>query len=146
MKLVQLAPPKTPGALICQKARVIEKGWGREDDGVGEVFAYHQPQEYLSQNLKVETVKLLHIAKGKKLSRHFHIKKREIFILACGLLKVELWDSSGKLTEIEMRKDSRLIIEPGWQHRMTGLADENVLVEVSTLDEESDSYRIEKGD
>ena len=143
---VNLNPKNTPACSLVANAEVIEKGWGRSVDGVGEVFAYHEPQEWERQKLHVQTVKILHIAKGKRLSRHFHLNKREYFIDAHGSLLVELWDRNGVLTEVEMRTDSRLIIEPGQQHRMTGLEDENVLVEVSTLDEENDSYRVEKGD
>jgi mannose-6-phosphate isomerase-like protein (cupin superfamily) len=141
-----LTPPGTPPILWCAPATIVEKGWGREGDSTGEVFAYHAPEEHSHQVMHVETVKLLHIQKGKRLSRHFHINKREIFVLACGHLKVEIWDPNGILHVVDMIPDCRLIIEPGWQHRMTGFGDNNVLVEVSTLDRQSDSYRVEKGD
>lgn len=141
-----LTPSNTPRELACCPTTVIEKGWGRTVDGVGEVFAYHAPQEHAHQILNVETVKLLHIAKGRRLSRHYHLDKREFFVLACGRLEVEIWDRHGIRNVVEMRVDSRLIIEPGWQHRMTGLDEVNVLVEVSTLDTPEDSYRIERGD
>jgi oxalate decarboxylase/phosphoglucose isomerase-like protein (cupin superfamily) len=141
-----LTPTGTPKLLRCAPTTIVNKGWGRKKDGAGEVFAYHVPDEHPHHILNVETVKLLHIQKGKRLSRHFHVNKREIFVLACGHLKVEIWDPNGVLHVIDMVPDTKLIIEPGWQHRMTGVEENNILVEVSTLDRQSDSYRIEKGD
>lgn len=145
-KKYDLTPAGTTFEVCTAPVICVEKGWGRVEDGIGEIFAYHEPQENTDQRFNVQTVKLLHIAKDKKLSRHFHICKREYFIVACGSFKVEMWDRKGVLTTFTMRTDNRIIIEPGVQHRMTGLEDNNVLVEVSTLDTEEDSYRIEKGD
>lgn len=146
-KKLNLTPTGTPKELECAPAIVIDKGWGRIEDGVGEVFAFHAPDEKPEHRfMKVETVKLLHIAANKRLSRHYHLKKTEIFVLAAGGLMVEIWDRQGNIHVVKMRVDSRLIIYPGVQHRMTGLCENNVLVEVSTLDYEDDSYRIEKGD
>lgn len=122
----------------------IQKGWGRSEDGLGEYFAYHQPQEGFP--LAVETVKILYFAKDKKLSRHFHVKKTEYFILIKGCLKIELWDRVNKLSTFKLSPLDKILIRPGWQHRMTGLEEENILLEVSTLDHSDDSFRIEKGD
>lgn len=133
----------------------VSKGWAPDngatlDDGskrnVGEVFVYHRPFESESEQIQVDTVKLLYIAEGKRLSRHYHVKKSEFFHLVKGELLVELWDKNGKLKEVTMKENDKMFIPAGQQHRMTGLVEESILLEVSTLDEPGDSYRIEKGD
>lgn len=126
-------------SLIC-----IEKGWGRQRDNLGEYFAYHS--DNIESPINIETVKLLFFAKGKRLSRHYHVKKLEYFVLVSGCLKIEIWNSQGEHHEFTMEPLDRIVIKPGTQHRMTGIKEENILLEISTLDESEDSFRIEKGD
>ncbi len=132
----------------------IKKGWGSFKDGIGEVFAYHKEDDILNtsrlHNLKnptfeVGTVKLLYIAKDKVLSTHFHIEKREVFFMAHGSLKVTL-TRDGISKEIVLTPGDCILIPPGLVHSMMGLEDQNILLEVSTLDKASDSYRVKKGD
>lgn len=150
----------------------VKKGWGKlfrkttpplidfagkdhdpENDLVGEVFVYHPvnhtPFNHVyykhPTNFKVETVKILYIDKDKKVSLHFHISKREIFYLVKGELEVTLI-SDGQEDTISFKEGDTLCINPGMVHQMKGLEEENILLEVSTLDQASDSYRIKKGD
>lgn len=130
------------------------KGWAPDNGyisqdytkkyNVGEVFVYHEPFE--KDKIDVKTVKLLYIAKNKKLSRHYHLKKSEFFHMIKGQLKIELWDKNGKLETFHLFENQKMFVPAGLQHRMTGVAEENILLEVSTLDSPDDSYRIEKGD
>jgi mannose-6-phosphate isomerase-like protein (cupin superfamily) len=133
-----------PDAAITADVRCIKKGWGRED-GLGEYFAYHKDDERVYQKLNVDTVKILFFSRDKKLSRHYHVDKSEYFVLVSGKLKIEIWDQNSRLREFEMNPLERIYINRGMQHRMTGLED-SVLLEVSTEDKPTDSYRIEKGD
>lgn len=128
---------------IVAPTAVVSKGWGRED-GIGEIFAYHEPQEF--EKLDVKTVKVLHIGQNLRLSRHLHLEKDEYFFIACGKIKVEIWDKNGDLSVIDMREDDKIFIPHGTQHRMTGVDKVNILVEISTLDKPEDSIRIERGD
>lgn len=127
-------------------AILINKGWGRKQDGVGEFFAYHLNQEFLNQRIKVDTVKLLFIEKNKKLSRHYHLEKSEFFIGVVGRFLIEIWYSENHKEEFVLLPEERIFVSKGIQHRMTGLDEQNTLLEVSTVDSPEDSYRIEKGD
>ena len=51
---VSLTPPGTPDLARTSAVTVVDKGWGREVDGVGEVLAYHEPQESGYQRLHVQ--------------------------------------------------------------------------------------------
>jgi len=149
----------------------IEKGWGvklrksappftqterlknhTSDDLVGEVFVYHKDHpgsdgihSHFNPVFEVGTVKLLYVAKNKKLSLHFHKEKEEIFYMVKGALSVTLI-SDGKKDVIKFEEGDTLYIPPCMVHQMKGLQKENILLEVSTKDEKIDSYRIEKGD
>jgi mannose-6-phosphate isomerase-like protein (cupin superfamily) len=142
--------PKEPTSILDQ-ATVVSKGWAPQNvdenhKGIGEVFVYH-PGEVI-EKIDVQTVKLLYIDKGKRLSRHFHKHKSEYFYMVKGSIKVETWDwnDSSEDREFVLEENQRFFMPAMTQHRMTGIGDENILLEVSTLDVESDSYRIEKGD
>jgi mannose-6-phosphate isomerase-like protein (cupin superfamily) len=132
--------------------KTIKKGWGRASDGIAEVFVYHAGQETPETTIHIETVKLLHMAKGKRLSRHFHMDKSEYFICVAGAFRIELWDSDARdlsdppARTFTLREGERMFVPATLQHRMSGLNQKNTLLEVSTKDADEDSYRIEKGD
>lgn len=128
-----------------QPQRKIIKGWGREGDGIAEIFAYHRPQENLSQQIKVDTVKLLHMGRGKRLSIHYHKEKSEYFIVIKGIFFVEFLENNTVIKQF-LHPEDRIFVPAGMEHRIMGIEDENILLEVSSLDSDSDSYRIEKGD
>ncbi len=120
----------------------VEKGWGslEHDDHakfIGEVI--------FKPFFRLETAKLLYFAAGKKLSKHFHVDKAEIFYLVYGELEVKFWDKQSKLHEFALFPGDSVYVPRGLVHQMIGV-DDSAMLEVSTLDTPSDSYRIEKGD
>lgn len=136
----------------------VKKGWGCFPDGVGEVWAYmndlndpnyarlHSVFLEEETNFKVETVKLLCLAKDKKCSVHFHRLKKEYFVPVSGRVEVTLTEDGKSETFVIQRGDDPVLIVPGLVHQMKGLDEENILLEISTLDTVRDSYRIERGD
>lgn len=126
----------------------VDKGWGWLNGTIGEVFAYHVKKFDGNDQTdlpKVETVKLLYIAKDKRLSTHYHLEKSEIFVCANGSIKVVLLNA-GQETEYVLVAGDAMKINPGRIHYMMGLGDNNVLLEVSTEDKPGDSYRLKEGD
>ena len=140
------------------RAKMEVKGWGVDGTyglidksgsshvRIGEVYAYHGCEEDREYRLSVETVKVLYFSKDKKLSLHFHGKKDEIFVCALGAIELETISPSGKTEYRILKPGHRVFIPKFMPHRMKGLEDINILVEVSTHHEDDDSYRIEKGD
>lgn len=133
---------------LVSKRKEIKKGWGSFEGGIGEIFAYHK-EDFVNNATKnptfdVGTVKLLYIAKDKRLSTHFHRDKKEIFFVAFGSLKVVLI-RDGIEKELTLVPGDCIFIPPGLVHWMQGIEDQNILLEVSTLDKPEDSYRIVKG-
>lgn len=102
------------------------KGWGWEDWIV---------------NNELYCGKILHFKKGKRCSLHYHKKKTETFYILNGDIMLQL----GTLKPIFMGKGMTITIEKEVSHRITAITSANIL-EISTHHEESDSYRIEKGD
>lgn len=137
----------------------IQKGWGgkkweikNEDtipdviSRIGELFVYHKPDECTNHQMVVDTVKVLYFDKGKKCSNHFHCDKSEMFACALGEFDIEWICPDGTKKKRILQPADRIFIPRGTPHQMTGLAELNILVEVSTVDHPDDSYRIEKGD
>lgn len=138
----------------------VEKGWGVigsiaknriVNERVGEVVAYHSAEDcdYVGEGFSGETVKVLYFDKGKKLSRHYHEKKEEIFLCAWGKIRLLIWNSPDQILPTEDREllsGDRVVIHPFVVHQMIGVDDLNILVEVSTEDRPEDSIRVEKGD
>lgn len=91
--------------------------------------------------------KVLNIYKGKSFSFHFHINKREVFWVFKSKLEFEYLD-------LENADRKCVILIPGdvveiprnLPHKLTALEDDAQIIEFSTHHEDSDSYRIEKGD
>ena len=111
------------------------KGWGYED-------WIANGEQYCG--------KLLHFFKGKKFSIHYHKIKDETFYLNSGRLEVMLADTPeayehGEIQMAVMEPGSSLYIYPRRVHQVRAL-EESDMFEFSTHHEESDSYRIEKGD
>lgn len=137
------------------KRKSIQKGWGinlpdvfleeNKENTVGEVFIFHEEEKFRIEPGEVATVKALYFNKGKKLSLHFHVKKKEIFFMAKGSLIVTLI-SNGEEDKFLLTQGESIYIPPGMVHQMEGVEEENIMIEVSTKDHPSDSYRIKKGD
>lgn len=126
----------------------VEKGWGSKFDGrlVGEFYAWNRPNERSAHQIRPQTVKVLYFEKGKKLSLHFHKEKEEMFFCALGNIEVITISPEGKKTVSLLERGDRIFIPQCCPHQMRGLNELNILIEVSTLHKDSDSYRIEKGD
>lgn len=145
--------PRKPNATT-----YVKKGWGIE--GVercnehqyslhgrcGEVYAWHYPDELKRHQFHAETVKILYFGLNKKLSLHVHRDKEELFTVALGNIEVTTIDKQGKKTVVILQAGDRIFIPQCMPHQMRGLNEKNILIEVSTLHHDEDSYRIEKGD
>lgn len=142
----------TFGKIKLRKRDMIPKGWGAFIDKsdfskIGEILVWHNKYRFMSpqEDFEVGTVKLLYIEKDKKFSLHFHVKKTEIFYCIKGSFLVRLI-ADGEEENILFEPGESMLILPGMVHQMTGLEEENILLEVSTVDKKYDSYRIQKGD
>jgi mannose-6-phosphate isomerase-like protein (cupin superfamily) len=74
--------------------------------------------------------KVLHIVAGQKLSRQFHVKKDETFLVQNGELSLEI-GKGDDIRILRMRSGDSFHCEPTTIHRMVAVTDVDV-VEVST--------------
>jgi len=115
---------------IGKPVNIVPKGWGQE-------IWIHNDDAYCG--------KLLEIKQAKIASLHFHRVKQETFYCLTGQIELEIITSDGKSAKYILNPGDIFEIPPALVHRFKGLKDSQ-LIEVSTKHEESDSYRIEKGD
>lgn len=108
---------------MCQLPLIVPKVWGREIWLVNET-------EYCA--------KLLEINKGASGSLHYHLIKKETFMVATGKIRLEY----GKAVVIMRAGPETVTILPGTPHRFTGLKSSSIL-EVSTHHDDNDIVRIE---
>jgi mannose-6-phosphate isomerase len=102
-------------------SRIVFKPWG---------------QETLWAETKSYVGKVLHIKAGHKLSRQYHIKKDETFLIQGGEMLLELGFSESsfekdKPQSIVMKPGDSYHCAPGTIHRMIAITDTDV-IEVST--------------
>ena len=118
------------------KHAIHYKRWGL-DNGIGEVWIV---------NNELYCLKKLTLATGKKFSSHYHWIKDETWYVVQGQLTMKYFDLK-TATEIEktLNPGDIINIPPGNPHQLTAILD-SVIYEVSTPHEDSDSYRIAKGD
>lgn len=130
--------------------KFVSKGWGFEKWIVNK-------EKYCG--------KLLYFVKGKQCSWHYHKNKDETFYIQSGKVQV-LWTDNLELAEsvggiLETMGDPKKILDelhvlvlekgdsfhvpPGRVHQILAMEDAE-LFEFSTFHEDSDSYRIIKGD
>jgi len=95
--------------------RRVEKPWGYE-------LIWAETERYVG--------KVLHIAKGQKLSRQYHNKKEETFLVQSGEMDLEIGQGADKST-IRMKPLDSYHCLPKTVHRMIAVTDVDV-VEVST--------------
>lgn len=97
-------------------------------------------------NLPEYCAKILHVEAGKCGSSHFHMNKTETMLLISGWVCIEFINpESGSKYSVELRPGESVLIPRGQVHQIIGL-NESEIVEFSTTHEESDSYRVRKGD
>ena len=76
--------------------------------------------------------KLLHIDKGKRLSRQYHVKKEETLFVQAGVMELEITTPTGIERHV-LEPGASFHLPPGTIHRLTALEDTDVF-EVSTTE------------
>jgi mannose-6-phosphate isomerase len=116
---------------IFRPPEVHPKGWGEEI--------------WLANNDKY-CGKILKINKGAKFSLHYHLQKIETFHIFKGKIWFRFMDLKRADIVSQTVVEGKCIDIPiGLPHQIEALED-SIIIEVSTHHEDSDSYRIEKGD
>lgn len=110
--------------------KIVPKGWGEE--------------EWIVNN-NLYCGKILRFKKGKRCSYHYHKIKSETFYLSKGRVFVCLGNENYVLQMLVMTPGESLDIPVGLVHSVEALEDSEI-IEFSTHHEDSDSYRIIKGD
>jgi len=95
--------------------RRVNKPWGYE-------IIWAQTERYVG--------KILHIDAGQKLSRQYHVRKDETFLVETGEMDLEV-GSGAELKVLRMRPRDAFHCPPNTIHRMVAVTDVDVL-EVST--------------
>lgn len=90
------------------------------------------------------TGKRLFFHKGQNSSLHFHCNKTETYFIHSGELFLRLRAGRGEDRFFTIQAGQTLLIPPGLMHQDGGAAD-TVIIEVSTHDEDSDSFIVEDG-
>lgn len=114
----------------------------------GETYTHHRGWGYEKwiENIPEYCGKILHLEAGKKGSQHFHMNKKETMFLQKGLVQLRLVDSDkGEEYIVQLNPGDSILIPPGQVHQIVAL-EESDLFEFSTMHEETDSYRVKKGD
>ena len=117
---------------IGEKIKIVPKGWGYE--------------KWIVNN-DLYCGKQLFIAQGHKISWHVHRLKAETFWILRGKVLLnygydeDINNSNVKILDVGARFD----VPIGLIHRLTAIQDSEI-IEFSTHHEDSDSYRIIKGD
>lgn len=108
-----------------------KRGWGTE------LWIENRP-EYCG--------KILFLEAGKKCSLHFHMNKTETMFLQEGRVDIDMIDpETGLRYTVNLQPGDSILIPAGQVHQIHALKASN-LFEFSTMHEESDSYRVQKGD
>jgi mannose-6-phosphate isomerase len=98
-----------------QAMRRVSKPWGYE-------IVWAETDRYVG--------KILHIAAGQKLSRQYHVKKDETFLVETGEMDLEIGQGT-ELKTIRLRPRESFHCRPRTVHRMVAVTDVDV-IEVST--------------
>lgn len=111
------------------KSKIVKKGWGFE-------IHFINNNEYC--------LKYLVFFKGKQLSLHKHLLKKELWLCTWGSFECFIKKNNNKNYFIFNQGD-KIEILPGIEHQIRALTN-CIITEVSTTDYPEDSIRIEKGD
>ena len=110
---------------------IVPKGWG---------------EELIIENNDMYCGKVLIFKSGCKFSMHYHMIKDETWYVEEGEFIYRWLDTeTAELHETILRKDDVVRQRPGQPHQLEAITDGRIF-EVSTHHENSDSYRIIKGD
>ena len=120
-----------PKRLTIGKAEIHKKGWGEE--------------VWIINNDKY-CGKLLKFNKGASFSDHYHINKDEAWYVLEGTLELRYYNLANADRIVKrLGVGSVVHVPPNTPHQLVAL-EASTVIEVSTPHEESDSYRIGKGD
>ena len=110
---------------------LVPKGWGNE---------------LIIENNEMYCGKLLKFKGGCKFSMHYHMDKDETWYVEDGEFNYRWIDTeTAEMNETELKVGDVVRQRPGQPHQLRALTD-GVIFEVSTHHEDSDSYRVIKGD
>lgn len=88
--------------------------------------------------------KRIFVRKGENASLEFHCRKSEGYFIHSGKLLLRLRAGRGEDKFFELEAGSSAFAPPGLMHQRGGL-DDAVIIEISTRDEDSDSFLVEDG-
>ena len=109
----------------------VPKGWGNE---------------LIIENNEMYCGKILRFTSGCKFSMHYHMDKDETWYVQKGKFVYRWIDTeNADMNESILRKGDVVRQRPGQPHQLMALTD-GLIFEVSTHHEDSDSYRVMKGD
>ena len=109
----------------------VPKGWGNE---------------LIIENNEMYCGKLLRFKSNCRFSMHYHMNKDETWYVQKGKFVYRWIDTeNADMNESILRKGDVVRQRPGQPHQLMALTD-GLIFEVSTLHEDSDSYRVMKGD
>ena len=110
---------------------IVPKGWG---------------EELIIENNNMYCGKLLKFKKGCKFSMHYHMVKDETWYVEKGEFIYRWIDTETAEVKIVRLYPKDIVRQrPGQPHQLEALTD-GIVFEVSTQHEDSDSYRVFKGD
>lgn len=128
-----LMPWGVTGYQSLEPIRRIPKGWGYE------LIWAHFPPHF--------TAKILHFDReGARMSLHFHGIKSEFWRVMKGRFRLEITTKQAVVWNEELHHGDVRFIPACVPHSLTALEAESEIMEVSTLDDVDDSYRIRPGD
>ena len=108
----------------------IPKGWGNE---------------LIIENNEMYCGKLLRFKGGCKFSKHYHMNKDECWYVEDGEFIYRWIDTEiAEMNEVELKVGDVVRQRPGQPHQLEAIID-GTIFEVSTHHEDSDSYRVMKG-
>ncbi len=107
----------------------VEKLWGHEE---------------ILVNTELYCAKHLIVEPGFQCSFHYHRIKDETFLVLDGTISLEVQKKGeDKIENYILQRDDFMRIYPGDIHRFSSLGDTAIILEVSTHDDNEDSYRLE---
>ena len=110
---------------------IVPKGWGNE---------------IIIENNEMYCGKLLKFKKGCKFSMHYHMVKDDTWYVETGEFIYRWIDTETAEVKIVRLYPKDIVRQrPGQPHQLEALTD-GIVFEVSTQHEDSDSYRVFKGD
>ena len=125
-----------PDSLLIAKTRkttsvIVPKGWGHE-------VVFVNNAQYCG--------KILHFNKDARFSMHYHLKKQETWYVAKGRFQFNYIDTrTASILTTTLEIGDTITNEVGEPHQIICL-EEGDIFEVSSHHEDSDSYRVMKGD